>query len=353
MSRQCILIDPPYKAYYGDAFFDNSNPTLNRDGSLEANARLRMKLIGEGKDVHTADYLYSATNAESKDIFYRYYSFGLLNNFEKWANLPNVSLEAFFIMEPPVVIPQLYRALPKLTKYFKRVYVHNTHGDGYSLKGVDVSKLHKLYYPMPYSDVIEPFWGKSDRLQRIVVINSNHNPLLFGLRGLSFKSLGRELYSKRIEAMCNLAKQGIVDLYGRRWKDWWSPFSMWPPYWKHRHTLMDISRGSCRSKYEVLSQYKFCLCFENMLMDGYVTEKIFDCLYAGTIPLYLGAKDIRGLIPPEVYVDCNHFESWEKMWFKISKLSEDEILAMKSAGRDFIRNTEGLRYINFLESAIE
>lgn len=352
MSRQCILIDPPYKAYYGDAFFDTGNPALNRDGSLEANARLRMKLIGEGKDVHTADYLHSVTNAESRDISYKYYSFGLLNNFEKWANLPNVSLEAFFIMEPPVVIPQLYRALPKLTKYFKRVYVHNTHGDGYSLKGVDVSKLHKLYYPMPYSDAIEPFWGKSDRLQRIVVINSNLNPLLFGLRGLSFESLGAELYGKRIEAMSSLAKQGVIDLYGRRWKEWWSPFSMWTPYWKNRRTLMEIYRGSCRSKYEVLSQYNFCLCFENMLMDGYVTEKIFDCLYAGTIPLYLGAKDIQNLIPPEAYIDCSHFASWDDLWTMVNDLSVEEIFAIKSAGRDFVRSAGGRQHINFLEGAI-
>ena len=352
MPQQCILIDPPYKAYYEDAFFDNTNTTLNRDGSLEANARLRMKLVAEGKDVHTADFLYSVTNEDFEGKSYKYYSFGLLSNFEKWANLPNVSLEAFFIMEPAVVIPQLYRALPKLTKYFKRVYLHNTHGDGYSLKGVDVSKLHKLYYPMPYSDVIEPFWSKSDRLQRIVVINSNHNPILFGVRGLSFNALGKELYSKRIEAMADLAKQDVIDLYGRRWKEWWSPFSMWIPYWKHRHALMDIYRGPCRSKHEVLSHYKFCLCFENMLMDGYVTEKIFDCFYAGAIPLYLGATNIRNLVPAEAYIDCSKFGSWKDLWATVNAMSDVEIFAIKSAGRDFLRSASGQQYINFLETSI-
>lgn len=353
MPRQCILIDPSYKAYYRDSLFDIGNPTLNRDGSLEAAARLRTKLIEEGKDVHTADFLQAAINEESSEAAYKYYSFGMLGNFEKWAAHPNVSLEAFLIMEPPVVMPQLYHALPKLTKYFKRVYVHNTHGDGYSLKGVDASKLHKLYFPMPYLDVIEPFWSKTDRLHRIVVINSNHNPLLNGLRGLSFKYFNTELYSTRIEAMCDLAKHGVVDLYGRRWQEWWSPFSMWLPYWKNRRTLMKIYRGTCKSKYEVLCQYKFCLCFENMAMDGWVTEKIFDCLYAGTIPLYLGAKDIRHLIPPDVYVDCRQFTSWDNMWEEVSKLTDGEILAMKLAGREFLRSAGGAEYINFLEKAVE
>ena len=352
MTRICILVDPPYKAYYGDAFFDNGNPILNRDGSLEANARLREKLANEGKEIHTADFFQQGANEKTASLSYKYYSFGMLGNFEKWADLQNVSLEAFLIMEPPVVAPQLYRALPKLTKYFKRVYVHNTHGDGYSLKGVDVSKLHKLCYPMPYPDVIEPLWERLNRLQRIVVINSNHNPLLFSLRGMSFKALGKELYSKRIEAMCSLEKQGIVDLYGRRWQEWWLPFSMWPPYWKNRRTLMDIYRGSCKSKYEVLSQYKFSLCFENMTMEGYVTEKIIDCFYAGTIPLYLGAKNIQSLIPGDAYIDCSQFESWEKLWDAVNKLSDDEIVAMKSAGRHFLKSPAGLHYYNFLEEAI-
>lgn len=352
MTRQCILIDPPYKAFYEDAFFDNTDTTINRDGSLEANARLRAKLIKEGKGVHTADFFSGINIEESSKTLYKYYSFGLLSNYEKLANLPNVSLEAFIIMEPPVVMPQLYRTLPKLTKYFKRVYVHNTHGDGYSLKGVDITKLHKLHFPMPYQDAIEPFWSNSDRMQRVVVINSNHNPILFALRGFSLKALAKELYSKRIEAMCNLAEKGVIDLYGRRWKEWWSPFSMWLPYWKNHHTLMNIYRGPCRSKYEVLSQYTFSLCFENMLMDGYVTEKIFDCLYAGTIPLYLGAKDIQNLIPPEAYIDCRKFKTWEQMWYVIYELSDDEIFAMKSAGRNFLRSAGGAEYINFLETNI-
>jgi len=43
------------------------------------------------------------------------------------------------------------------------------------------------------------------------------------------------------------------------------------------------------NKLEVLSKYKFCICFENAYdIDGYVTEKIWDCLQAGTIPIYIG-----------------------------------------------------------------
>jgi hypothetical protein len=43
-----------------------------------------------------------------------------------------------------------------------------------------------------------------------------------------------------------------------------------------------------KSKFAVLPEYKFCLCPENSVYDGYVTEKLVDA-YAGlTVPIYSG-----------------------------------------------------------------
>ena len=41
-----------------------------------------------------------------------------------------------------------------------------------------------------------------------------------------------------------------------------------------------------RSKYEILKDYTFSLCFENSLFPGYYTEKPLHAWVAGTIPLY-------------------------------------------------------------------
>jgi len=44
-----------------------------------------------------------------------------------------------------------------------------------------------------------------------------------------------------------------------------------------------------KSKFAILPEYKFCLCPENSIYDGYVTEKLVDA-YAGlTVPIYSGA----------------------------------------------------------------
>jgi alpha(1,3/1,4) fucosyltransferase len=47
---------------------------------------------------------------------------------------------------------------------------------------------------------------------------------------------------------------------------------------------------SSKSKIDMLEQYKFAIASENTLIDGYVTEKIFQSLVAGCIPVYYGTE---------------------------------------------------------------
>lgn len=47
-----------------------------------------------------------------------------------------------------------------------------------------------------------------------------------------------------------------------------------------------------KSKFAILPEYKFCLCPENSVYDGYVTEKLIDA-YAGlTVPIYSGTMSV-------------------------------------------------------------
>lgn len=43
-----------------------------------------------------------------------------------------------------------------------------------------------------------------------------------------------------------------------------------------------------KSKFEILPEYKFCLCPENSIYDGYVTEKLIDAYAGGCVPIYSG-----------------------------------------------------------------
>lgn len=336
-----IFIDPSYRVFDSDRLFDLANPILNRDGQLRPFHRLREHMVASGISVHTADYLFKDDihDTHSSD----YYSLGILDNFERVSREGRARLAAFVIMEPPVVIPHLYKALPKLTAMFDRVYVHNTRGEGYSLDGVDTSKLHRLYWPIPHDEVLEPYWGNDRRMKRVVVINGSHNP----------QSKVGEQYSLRIKAMAELSKMGAVDLYGMGWDKWWSREAMWLPYWLNRRVLLSIYKGKCASKFEVLQNYEFCLCFENMRMDGYITEKIFDCLYAGTIPLYMGAPDILEYIPEDVFVDCRKYSTWAEMWEDVVNMRAEKIDAMRQAGRSFLKGDMAKRFYDSIEHICE
>jgi len=312
-----VFIDPPSKAFYKNRFFEDSE--LNRDDCLRPYINLKNELNDKGVDVNTFDLWDGNSLME-------YYSFGILDHIEKVLAHPKVKMKAFYIFEPPIVAPSIYKALPKLTSMFEVVYIHNTHGDGYSLKGVNQSKLKKLLWPQPFSHVLEPYWSNSTRKRKVVVINGNHRPAL----------RKNELYSKRIEAMVALAKFDMVDLYGRGWERWYSRASMWLPYWKNRKSLMSIYKGSCESKYDVLSQYEFCLCFENMVMDGYMTEKLFDCLYAGCVPIYYGASDVFNYVDSDMYIDATKFSDWGEILKFITSLSEVDIKSMRLKGEEFL-----------------
>lgn len=335
-----IYIDPSYPAFNQDRLFDLSDPILNRDDQLLPFHRLREDLRAMCKSIHTADLLSSAdTGAEGVSA---YISLGIPDNFRQIASESKAKLKAFVIMEPPVVAPHLYRMLPELTDAFERVYVHNVDGDGYDMAGVQRDKLRRLYWPLPYDKVLEPYWSQRDRAHRIVVINGSHKP----------RSSRAEQYSTRIEAMTALVPAGVVDLYGRGWERWWSREALWLPYWRNRRTLMSIYKGACTSKFEVLQSYNFCLCFENMAMNGYITEKLFDCLYAGTIPLYLGAPDIERYVPHDVYIDCRKFRSWDDMWTQVRELPQSRIDAMREAGRQFLESESARPFVDSLANLV-
>lgn len=338
-STLSILIDPASEHYSGNKLFDLSDLALNRDGTLLPFYRLKALLNSKNIDINTADLIFNQ-NIQPKSK--RYFSLGMLRNIPL-AKDEGVIFKAFLIMEPPIVAPELYDALPVLTSLFEEVYVHNVSGDGYSLAGVNQSKLRKLYWPQPYWGALDQFWSRVDRLNRVVVINGNHKP----------KTLNQELYSKRIKAMVGLSKFNVIDLYGRGWRRWWARSSFWTPYWFNRRVLMSIYKGECVSKYEILSKYSYCLCFENMEMKGYVSEKIFDCLYAGTIPIYWGAPDIEFLVPPDVFIDARKFSTWDEMWTSISSMSSDDISRIRHAGRLYLESENFMKHYHSLEYIVD
>lgn len=339
MTTQAVFIDPSSNHFLDDRLFDLDNHHLNRDGTLVPFAALRDHLNKQGIPVHTADKL--RDGSERREINH-YWSLGLTDGYQSFVHDDSVRLRGFILFEPPIVQPKMYKALPQLTANFEEVFIHNVLGDGYSLKGVEQVRLRKLYWPQPYGDVLPEFWSRKHRLNKLVMIAGNHNP--------RFRK--PEFYSERIKAVARLSKCNGIDLFGRGWEQWWSRQSLCWPYWQNRKSIMSSYRGACTSKLEVLSKYRFSLCFENMPMTGYVTEKLFDCFYAGTVPIYWGAPDIDKLVPSEAYIDMRKFHSFDDMFDRVQELSDREWVNMREAARDFLQGRGKTQYQDSLLNAI-
>ncbi|HEX4916933.1 MAG TPA: glycosyltransferase family 10 [Limnobacter sp.] len=331
-----IVIEPSSHHFQNNELFNEANTLLNRDGTLLPFSRLKQNAAQHGIQLHTADALHSGQLNGQK---VEYWSLGILNKYQQYLGNPNVTLAGFVLMEPPLVAPAMYRALPKLTAHFQQVHVHNTVGDGYALAGVDSAKLRKLDWPQPYPAELPRFFDQGDRLNKLVVIAGAHNP--------RFRK--PEYYSSRIEAVAALQAVGAIDLYGRGWGDTFSRHNAWWPYWKNRSTIRAAYRGMCSSKMDVLSRYRFSLCFENMPMQGYITEKIFDCFYAGTVPVYWGAPDIAEHIPEACYIPYSRFRSFSDMWQHVSAMPEARWQAHREAIRLYLSSNAYARHYQAME----
>lgn len=342
LHKYAVFIDPSSEHFLQDRLFDHSNKFLNRDGTLLPFVRLRDALKRRGIPLHTADRLIDGSvTAESN----YYWSLGITSNYSFLSKRDDVRLRGFLLLEPPLVSPRMYKALPSLSRAFDAVYLHNTLGDGYDLKGVVQDRLAKLYWPQPYNSEVPEYWTRVDRLNKLVVIAGLHNPIL----------RKPEFYSCRLDAIGAIHSLDGIDLYGRGWSKWWSLQAQTTAFWQNFVAIRESFRGPCENKLSVLSNYRFSLCFENMPMQGYVTEKIFDCLYAGTVPVYLGAPDIDKIIPPEVYVDMRDFgkDGYVEMWNKISQMPREQWESYRSAGREFLRGIGKNKYYDSLLNMIE
>lgn len=60
-------------------------------------------------------------------------------------------------------------------------------------------------------------------------------------------------------------------------------------------------------KIRFIGQYKFTIAFENSMLPGYTTEKLFDCFKAGTIPIYWGNPEVTRDVNPDAFINCNDY----------------------------------------------
>jgi len=63
--------------------------------------------------------------------------------------------------------------------------------------------------------------------------------------------------------------------------------------------------GNPYTAFECMVGYKFHITMENSLVDGYVSEKLFNGALAGGIPIYFGASDIGKYVNKNSFIHCD------------------------------------------------
>jgi hypothetical protein len=79
----------------------------------------------------------------------------------------------------------------------------------------------------------------------------------------------------------------------------------------YSHLLHDKSCYHSAELLDVFNQYKFVFVSENSIADGYITEKIFNCLFARTIPIYYGSKKISKYINKRAFIEVDLYNLYE------------------------------------------
>lgn len=76
---------------------------------------------------------------------------------------------------------------------------------------------------------------------------------------------------------------------------------------------------------KVLNQYKFIICFENSYNDGYITEKIFNCFFAKTLPIYSGSPKANYYFNENSFIYCDK-TNFNNVLDKINQIINNEEL---------------------------
>jgi len=92
----------------------------------------------------------------------------------------------------------------------------------------------------------------------------------------------------------------------------------------HNRDLDTPDQGR-RSKFDTVQRYKFYLAFENSIEPDYVTEKFFQALVAGAVPVYRGAPNIRDFWPgAECCIDAADFAGPAELAAHLQALDQDD-----------------------------
>lgn len=303
MKKKIIALKPfNNKVFYGNAVFNEHSPA----GSAYLIAARKL-LAKKNIIINTIDT--QPNSLTQKDI---YMDIPYPWELKLWVRIiKNRKKNILFIVEPPIVNPFNFMRIFHL--FFSKVY---TWKDDL----IDNIKYFK-YYHSKTKEGIETKQPSFKNKKLLILMNGNSSPFLpFRLLSLSTK----ELYTERIRAIDFFDEYYPSDFYLYGW-GWNRPqrFNITQRIFGYKKYKTYQGEFSSRDKYTLLSKFKFSLCFENCVSEGYISEKIFDCFKARCVPVYLGAPNIEDYISNKCFIDYRKFKSYKELVEFLNSIDEE------------------------------
>jgi len=267
-----------------------------------------------------------------KADFYVYCDMPYPWNIKDWFNLiTHLNNNLLFCFESPLINP--FNHFKFLHTFFKRVYTWND-------RLVDNKKRFKMYIPQLNMDFKIQKKKYSQKNFLVVVNKKKTAPLLFKI----ISPFKKDLYEERLRALNYFDREIPSDfsLYGKGW-DKSGVFKLKERLFGFRRYVTYRGEIKGNNKLKVISNFKFCLSFENSAADGYITEKIFDCFKAGCVPVYYGAPNIEKYIPKEAFIDFKDFRSYKELFKFLKSLDEKKYDQYISFAREFLKSEKTQR----------
>ena len=292
--------------YYQNNLVFNEEYNKKTDGRLNKLIALKNKFNYHNYDIATNDII----KPKSADVVIYY------DTLNKNVHNGDISRRFLVLIESILVKPKLY--YKKAHQNFNKIFTWNDNlvdNDHY----IKINLAHKI------PDKIDKNIDVKNKL--CVMITTNRS-----------SKLKNELYSERVNAINWFEdnQPNEFDLYGMGWNEYYinrsRPIRAFNKIKSLRKIMFKVFgtyhpsyRGKIESKLEIMKNYKFSICYENIRdVPGYITEKIFDAFFASCVPIYLGANNIEEYIPNNCYIDKRKYATYSELYSYISNMKNEK-----------------------------
>lgn len=271
------------KPFYGNSFKNNAVFEINNGDNVFY--KFKEKLKQRDIEIDTFDLIRGDENwAVFCDVPYPW-------EMNEWIYLLTHRERCIlFCFESPIINPLSHIGF--IQKLFKKVYTWSN--GSFFLPVLDTNLNRKI---VPWKD-------KSF----MAMINANRSSFF-----------GNELYSERVKAL-----------------DFFKNIYLFGQGWKRRNN--GLIPKNLDSKLDTLSKYKFCICYENCIAHGYISEKIIDCFKAHTVPIYYGAPNVTDYIPKDCFIDFRDFKDYQCLSKFLLDMNEKAYNGYIDRGAKYLKN---------------